>query len=401
LLKRGLNQLFFLLILSFLVGSASSIFLKGLEIAQNSRNSWQLMWFLLPAVGILFQFFKSYFPNLHHTGTNDYVEIVQQKEKKTSAFFSGYILLATWISHLAGASVGREGTAVQIGASFSEQLSHRFNFTKEEKSIWLRAGMSAGFASVFGTPFAGVLFGLEVSKVGEISWKSILPCLASAFFANFISLHVYDTNHIIYPAVFLPTQNIQFWANILFIGLFLGLIGFTYKALESNIYKLAERMPKHYILKGIISGLFVYLILQTETFKSCVGLGTEKLLEPFTKNNDLYFFIKKLFTTALSLGVGYKGGEATPLFLIGAHAGATFSNFSNLPIELAAAIGFVALYAGLAKTPLTGMMLGIELFTFHAWFIYLICTIIVIYTSGKKGLFATQNWSIKLPKPLY
>jgi len=155
LLKRGLNQLFFLLILSFWVGSASSIFLKGLEIAQNSRNSWQLMWFLLPAVGILFQFFKSYFPNLHHTGTNDYVEIVQQKEKKTSAFFSVYILLATWISHLAGASVGREGTAVQIGASWKfRTFKARFIAGAVLFIIFflIWAELAVG---IFGTPFAG------------------------------------------------------------------------------------------------------------------------------------------------------------------------------------------------------------------------------------------------------
>lgn len=399
--KQGLKYLLFLLILSFLVGSASSIFLWGLNFVQKLRIEWNAIWLLLPITGIIFQSIKNFQPDLHKTGTNTFVEIIQQKEKKTSAFFSIYILAATWLSHLAGASVGREGTALQMGASISEKFSELFKFSQVEKSIWIRAGVSAGFASVFGTPWAGAIFGLEINKVGEISWKSILPCISSAFLANWVSLHVYNTNHTFYPVVFLPSQNLSFWVHIAILGLFLSAIAYLYTALESNIFKWAEQLPKHYILKGIISGAIVYFILQSTYFHSSIGLGSEKLLEPFSPKLESFFFIKKLIATCLSLGLGFKGGEATPLFLIGSHAGAWISQFLSIPIALGAAIGFVALYCGLAKTPITGMILGIELFSFKGWLVYLMCTIIVIYFSGKKGLFSSQEWSQNIPKPKY
>jgi H+/Cl- antiporter ClcA len=373
----------------------------GLDLIAQKRDVINLYWLLLPLVGILFQFSKNRWSALHSIGTNDYLELIQKKEKKTSAFFSIYILITTWISHLAGASVGREGTAVQMGASLSDQIATRFSFSKEEKAIWIRAGMAAGFASVFGTPWAGTFFGLEINKVGSLSIKSILPCLITSFMANWISLHVYGTNHTVYPSISLPPPNIQFWLHIIILSLFLGLIGFIYKALESNIYKWADRLSTHFILKGIIFGLILYFILTSKFFETCIGLGSEKLLEPFSNNFENQFFLKKILSTSISIGLGYRGGEATPLFLIGSHAGAFISNYISLPIQLSAGIGFVALYCGLAKTPLTGMFLGIELFSPQAWFLYLVTTVIVIYFSGKHGLFSKQEWSDQLPKPLF
>lgn len=312
-----------------------------------------------------------------------------------------YILVSTWLSHLAGASVGREGTAVQMGASISEQLSTIFPKSPEQKSIWLRAGIAAGFASVFGTPLAGTLFGLEISTVGKISYKSIIPCLLSSFGANWVSLHVYHTKHTIYPAVFLPELNLAFWLHLSILAAFLSLLAYVYKALESNIFYLSEQLPKHFILKGIISGFLIYGLLNLPGFHTSVGLSADQLLVPFQKNISSHFFIQKLTATAASLGLGFKGGEATPLFLIGSHGAAFLSNFISLPSTLAAAIGFVALYCGLAKTPLTGMLLGMELFSNQAWFIYLLVTIFVMFFSGKNGLFKQQQWADYLPKPLY
>ena len=210
-----------------------------------------------------------------------------------------------------------------------------------------------------------------------------------------------NTNHTVYPAIFLPSLNSSFWLKLFILSLFLSAIAYIYKALESNIYKLSEQLPKHFILKGIISGLIVALLLSNQIFESSIGLGSQKLLVPFSNSFDSFYFIKKLLATATSLGLGFKGGEATPLFLIGSHASGFIGNTVGLPIGLAAAIGFVGIYGGLAKTPLTSMLMGIELFGKEAWFIYLLSTIIIIYFSGKKGLFSNQEWFEKIPKPFY
>jgi H+/Cl- antiporter ClcA len=183
-------------------------------------------------------------------------------------------------------------------------------------------------------------------------------------------------------------------------GLFLALIAFLYKRSESIIISAFDKLPVQGPLKGILAGLILFGVLSIPVFHESTGLGSEFLLRPFEEVAP-DFALWKLLATNLSLGLGFKGGEATPLFLIGSHAASGFASWFSLPIGLAAAIGFVSLYGGLAKTPLAATFLGMELFGPSAWFCYLIITLIVLFGSGKKGIFSNQTWADYLPKPFY
>lgn len=350
-----------LVALSFATGSLSSLFLAGLDWIQHHGSYL----YALPILGLVFQSFP----------------------------FPAYLIIpATWLSHLAGASVGREGTAVTMGRVLGERIS--------SSTIFPKAGMAAGFASVFGTPLAGAFFALEVGEVGKINFRHLPACLFAAFSANFVSLHVYGTKHLSYPAIFLPSFSGEFYAKLALMGLFLALIAFLYKRSESFIISAFDKLPVQGPLKGILAGLILFGVLSIPVFHESTGLGSEFLLRPFTTVvSD--FALWKLLATNLSLGLGFKGGEATPLFLIGSHAASGFAFWFSLPIGLAAAIGFVSLYGGLAKTPLAATLLGVELFGPSAWFCYLIVTLIVLFGSGKKGIFSNQTWADYLPKPLY
>ncbi len=382
-------------LLSFAMGSLASLFLWGMDVIADLRQPAYL--YGLPLVGLLFYVIKS--KSWAQVSTKQFIA---SQLSEHSPFATPFILVATWLSHIAGASVGREGTAIMMGGNLSAYLSEKFHLSAQEKSIWLRAGMSAGFSAVFGTPLAGCFFGLEVGKVGKIHWPSFFACIALAFAANFVSLHVWGTKHVLYPLVFLPPISASFWAKLAFIGLFLGLIGFVYTRLESIIFSAYGKLPIQPALKGILAGLVLLGLFQIPNFTESVGIGSEFLLRPFsTEFVASNFAPTKLFATALSLGIGFKGGEATPLFLIGSHAAAGLSAWIDFPIPLLAGIGFTSLYCGLAKTPLTGMLLGCELFGPQAWFCYLFVTLIVLYFSGKEGIFKIQPWSAYLPKPPY
>ncbi|MEN9704102.1 MAG: hypothetical protein RLZZ209_1530 [Bacteroidota bacterium] len=360
-IKAFLLNLGLLVALSFATGSLSSLFLAGLDWIQHHGSYL----YALPILGLVFQSFP----------------------------FPAYLIIpATWLSHLAGASVGREGTAVTMGRVLGERIS--------SSTIFPKAGMAAGFASVFGTPLAGAFFALEVGEVGKINFRHLPACLFAAFSANFVSLHVYGTKHLSYPAIFLPSFSGEFYAKLALMGLFLALIAFLYKRSESFIISAFDKLPVQGPLKGILAGLILFGVLSIPVFHESTGLGSEFLLRPFTTFvSD--FALWKLLATNLSLGLGFKGGEATPLFLIGSHAASGFAFWFSLPIGLAAAIGFVSLYGGLAKTPLAATLLGVELFGPSAWFCYLIVTLIVLFGSGKKGIFSNQTWADYLPKPLY
>jgi H+/Cl- antiporter ClcA len=350
-----------LVALSFATGSLSSLFLAGLDWIQHHGSYL----YALPILGLVFQSFP----------------------------FPAYLIIpATWLSHLAGASVGREGTAVTMGRVLGEKIS--------SSTIFPKAGMAAGFASIFGTPLAGAFFALEVGEVGKINFRHLLACLFTAFSANFVSLHVYGTKHLSYPTIFLPSFSGEFYAKLALMGLFLALIAFLYKRSESIIISAFDKLPVQGPLKGILAGLILFGVLSIPVFHESTGLGSEFLLRPFTTVAP-DFALWKLLATNLSLGLGFKGGEATPLFLIGSHAASGFASWFSLPIGLAAAIGFVSLYGGLAKTPLAATFLGMELFGPSAWFCYLIITLIVLFGSGKKGIFSNQTWADYLPKPFY
>jgi H+/Cl- antiporter ClcA len=350
-----------LVALSFATGSLSSLFLAGLDWIQHHGSYL----YALPILGLVFQSFS----------------------------FPAYLIIpATWLSHLAGASVGREGTAVTMGRVLGEKIT--------SSSVFPKAGMAAGFASVFGTPLAGAFFALEVGEVGKINFRHLPACLFTAFSANFVSLHVYGTKHLSYPVLFLPSFSGEFYAKLALMGLFLALIAFLYKRSESIIISAFDKLPVQGPLKGILAGLILFGVLSIPVFHETSGLGSEFLLRPFEEVAP-DFALWKLLATNLSLGLGFKGGEATPLFLIGSHAASGFATWFSLPLSLSAAIGFVSLYGGLAKTPLAATFLGMELFGPSAWFCYLFITLIVLFGSGKKGIFSNQTWANYLPKPLY
>jgi len=399
------TRLGILVSISILVGSMSSLFLWGLE--QIARIRGEAPWLLygLPLVGIFFHVIKTYPFTFIHSNANNLVEQLNDPSLQIApqAGISGiYAIASTWLSHLVGASVGREGTAVLFGGNVAQIALQKLNCSSQEKSIWIRAGMSAGFSAVFGTPLAGCFFGLEIGTVGKIHWRSLIACASTSFLANFISLHVWGTKHLFYPLVFLPKISMLFCAKLTCIGLFLGIIGLIYKRLESNISKLLGQLPRQSILKGLISGIILLLVFQITIFKSSIGLGSEFLLQPFQETySHIEFAGSKLLATTLSLALGFKGGEATPLFLIGSHASSSLSEWIQLPHAFLAAIGFVSLYCGLTKTPITGLCLGIELFGPSAWACYLIVTCFVMYLSGNTGLYKSQKVAKWIPKTPY
>jgi len=355
-----------LVALSFATGSLSSLFLAGLDWIQHNGSYL----YALPLLGLIFQ----------------------------SIPFPAYLIIpATWLSHLAGASVGREGVAVTMGRVLGEKISSSTIFPK---ALFPKAGMAAGFASVFGTPLAGAFFALEVGEVGKINFRHIPACLLAAFFANYVGEHVYGTKHLSYPIIYLPEFSGTFYAKLALLGLFLALIAFLYKRSESFILSAFDKSPVQGYQKGILAGVILFGVLSIPVFHETHGLGAEFLLRPFTAVAP-DFALWKMLATNLSLGLGFKGGEATPLFLIGSHAASGFASWLSLPLGLSAAIGFVSLYGGLAKTPLAATFLGVELFGPSAWFCYLFITLIVLFGSGKKGIISNQTWADYLPKPLY
>ncbi len=295
----------------------------------------------------------------------------------------------TVLTHLSGGSAGREGTAVQIGGALTNKVANIFKMEHKEKRILIMSGISAAFGSVFGTPLAGTFFGMEVCFIGKISYEAMIYCFISSYAANFVteSLGINHTVHLIksVPSITIYTLLIVIISSILF-GVFgrmfakgIHLVkGFYNKNIKNNIYR------------AIISSIVVLLVIVIFRLYKFEGLSTWLIDSGFSGEVTILDPIKKLILTILTLGAGFQGGEVTPLFDIGASLGGAIGNLTNIEPSLLAAIGMICVFGSATNTPLTTIMLGINLFGGEAVPYYIIGAFISYYVIGHNGIYGAQ-----------
>lgn len=378
------------LVVGILSGLASGLFLLSLEFVTNFReiNNW-IIW-LLPFGGLLIGYSYHIYGKDIVKGNNLILEEYSAPKKKIPLRMAPMVLIGTLVTHLFGGSAGREGTAVQMSSSIADQFTKWFSLDNQERKIILICGISAGFASVFGTPLAGAIFAIEVLYFSKINFKSIFPSFLVAYIAYF-TVELLPIHHTQYSIPFVPSLTLEtfFWA--LLVGIPFGLAAMLFSKTTHWWGKMFSKYiafpPLRPFVGGIIIASAVFLMGTTKF----IGLGIPTIVNSFETEQLMYVFLLKILFTGFTLGAGFKGGEVTPLFFIGATLGSFLSLYVPLPTALLAGMGFVAVFSGATHTPIACTVMGMELFGLECGLFIAIACLVSYLFSGMTGIYSAQN----------
>ena len=173
----------FSLFLGVTLGFVGGAFHVALEYVTDLRLDRTWLIYLLPVGAVAIRWLYHVLHGDKDRGTN-LVLLSIQSDEDVPLRMSAVIGVSTILSHLVGASVGREGAALQIGGSVGNFCGRFFKLSKREKKLLTMVGMSAAFSGLFGTPMAAVFFSLEVVSVGIMYYSALLPCVLSSFVAR-------------------------------------------------------------------------------------------------------------------------------------------------------------------------------------------------------------------------
>ena len=385
-------------IVGILAGSASAFFLVSLDWVTNWRENHLWIIAFLPIGGLIVGLTYHYLGSDVVKGNNQLLEEFHSPKDIIPFKMAPLVLFGTLVTHFFGGSAGREGTAVQMGGAIADQLTHIFKLKKRNRQILIIMGISAGFASVFGTPLAGAVFALEVLFLGQIRYKAILPSFLCAVIADY-TCTAWQVSHTHYKIPFVPemTPMNLIWA--IFVGILFGLTALLFSKSTHFWASLFKSKIKYAPLRPFVGGIFLAVAIWGLGTTKYIGLGVPTIVAAFNEPLNSYDFLLKILFTSFTLGAGFKGGEVTPLFYIGAALGNILVWFVPLPMPLLAGMGFVAVFSGATNTPIACTLMGIELFGAESGvFIGIACVVAYLF-SGHTGIYAAQK--VGSPKHLF
>ena len=378
-------------IVGVIAGAGSALFLWLLEWATAFRVRHELVVWALPLAGLGIGWVYERFGQAIKAGNNLIIDTIHDDGPEIPLRMAPMVLLGTVLTHFFGGSAGREGTAIQIAASSTDWLAHRLGLSKERRRLLLAAGVAGGFGSVFGTPFAGTLFGLEFVVLGRLQYGALAPALVAALVGDLVTrgLGIVHTPYPVVPA--LPLTPLLLFKWLLFAAA-VAAVSTLFIELSHFLRREGERRVKRLPLRLCLGGLAVVVLWQLVGTSDYLGLGVPTILRAFHDPTlPAQAFALKLLFTAITLGAGFLGGEVTPLFFIGAALGNLLAKVLGLPLDLAAGVGMAATFAAASNTPLALSIMAVELLGAHALPHVAIVCVLAYLLAGHRSIYPAQR----------
>ena len=389
-IQKVLILLCSIIFMSIAIGLFSALFLYTLSTTSSTfiKNQW-LMW-SMPLIGFFVGYVYYTYGKEANKGTNYILHSISETKNNIPLRMAPFVYIGTLLSHLVGASAGREGTAVQVGGVVAENIRRFFRIDISYKPLLLLCGIAAGFSSVFGLPFAGIIFALELSKGKHYKLWYIAPIALCSFVSNWICLQT-GIHHLSIPTIIVPSFNFVHSIYVVIIAICCLLVGYLFvicsKKISQILTKSISYKPFHPFVGGIVLLLGYYLVGDLKF----AGLGTETITIGFTQLQPSTDFFFKLIFTALTIASGFKGGEVTPLFFIGVTLASALALFIPLPLSFLAALCFVGVFSSATKLPIASFALGVELFGFDVFLPLFIVSMFTNIGSKRIGIYSATE----------
>jgi len=386
-------------VVGVVIGATVTLFLKILAYGEGSRELLGFPFFyILPfALVLTVWLVKTFAPTAEGHGTEKVISAVHKDDGKIDVSVIPIKTLTTLLTIFAGGSVGKEGPGAQIGAGVASLISSSLKFKKQDRRKLVICGISAGFATVFGTPIAGAIFGVEVLIIGVIMYDVLLPSFIAGF-AAFTTAQLLGIEYTYYNLHFFQNVSLDLVLiiKVIIAGLFFGFVSDLVVTSVSQTHHYIKKIPVNNYIKAFVGGSLIVamaLIFGTEY----LGLGLNTIADALNPNiaagADIhwYTFILKTIFTSLSLGAGGSGGVITPIFYIGATSGHFIGSIiSPEHIPLFAALGFVSVVAATTNTPIASTIMAVELFGIDIAHYAALAAVISFLISGHRSIFSSQ-----------
>ncbi len=373
-----------------LAGTSSSVFLFMLTWSKVTRESHpQIIWGL-PIIGLLIGWVYFKFGHTTGRGNNLIIDEIHDPKNVVPVRMAPFILFGTFLTNLFGGSAGREGAAVQMAASLSDQLSHVFKIDSAERKMLLVASAGAGFGSAISTPLAGVIFGMEMIGIGRLRFVAWFECLVASFVAFYVTRFL-GAPHALFPKFDVPDFDTKTLACIIVAGIFFGLASRVFVHLTHLVERANARFIKYPPLMPFVAGIIIVFLYWLDGTYRYSGLGLQVIQGALSDPASLRDPALKAFFTALTVGSGFKGGEFIPLVYIGTTLGSALATLLPISFKLLAAVGFAAVFGAAANTPIACTIMAMEIFGASIGIYAFVGCIVAYLCSGHRGIYKTQR----------
>lgn len=369
-------------------GVVGSIFHLSVEFATETRLEYPWIIYLLPFGGLIIVFLYKKTMN-EDPGTNLVINSIRT-DGKVPFMMSPLIFIGTVITHLFGGSAGREGAALQLGGSIGSQIGNLIGLDEKDMHLITLCGMSGVFAALFGTPLTAAFFSMEVISIGIIYYSAFIPCIVSSLTAYGVSLY-FGLEPVKFTLNVFPEVSLENIIKVMILGSLCAVVSIIFCEILHKSNNVLKKYISNSYMRVFIGGTAIVIMTLIIGSRDYNGAGMDIISSAVNGTARPEAFILKMIFTAITISVGYKGGEIVPTFFIGSTFGCVIGSFLGLDPCFGAAIGLAALFCGVVNTLITSVILSIELFGAGNIILFAIACGVSYMESGYYSLYTSQK----------